>query len=270
MIWLFTLCLHWDKELHRGTSCAGFQCFSLCFSHHPAALDASQCKILQLFCPLPSPPFLYPLSPFQRIFHLNENPASVFCSAQRGEGSDWSESLTRRTNACTPPAYHPAPRAPLRLLAWRAIGRLGGARRDIKACPVCSTSVLKRVRLSQDSVCVRVCVREGVCVCFSVSGCFCSWEADDRRLLPISYLDFHLFWTPYRTERLCCWATGWLFVRDHSWTDRRRLNRHCDRDHKGCRVAGIVAGCFTRPVFEIKSSHQISYTGADRWPRSTA
>lgn len=102
-----------------------------CFRSHPTELDATQCKKLQLFCPLSSSPFHPPLSPLShpppfslsKNFHLNENPASVFCCAPRGGGVQLVRicfEVDQCEHASRP---QPRPRAPPpRLPARRVIG----------------------------------------------------------------------------------------------------------------------------------------------------
>lgn len=87
-----------------------------------------------VFLSLSLPPFS-----LSKNFHLNENPASVFCCA-RGGGVQlvrigFKADQCEHTSCLLP--------RPLRLLAWRVIGWLGGARLSIKACPVCYTSVFE-------------------------------------------------------------------------------------------------------------------------------
>lgn len=112
-----------DKRTSRSCVCLCALALFTLFSSPPAALDASQCKILQLLCP--SHPYQPPLPPppisLSKNFHLNEDPASLFCCAETGlggRGLDSSEPPSlRRTNASTPPASRLRPCAPLTLPA---------------------------------------------------------------------------------------------------------------------------------------------------------
>lgn len=78
-------CAHEDKELHQMNCCV-LSVFPQCFHSTPQSLMQVNVKDCSCFCPLsPSPLSLPPFS-LSKNFHLNENPASVFCSAPRGGG----------------------------------------------------------------------------------------------------------------------------------------------------------------------------------------